>query len=230
MIKAVAFDFGNTLLKSSFPLSWQDSYRDVITDVLHGIGAEVTPDRIKSGEETLLRYNTRVNPRDYEVDADTIFSEMFVGWGLDNSAAMKTAKDTFASFFLGLSELYPDTLPVLQELKRRNLKTGILTNTAYGLDREYLAKDAVGIMPYIDIFLSSTEVGFRKPHTAGFYRIAEELAVNTSDCMFVGDEEVDITGANASGMVSVFIDRKNEGKQYGQAHTLTTLDEILELV
>jgi putative hydrolase of the HAD superfamily len=230
MIKAVLFDFGNTLLKSNFPLSWQDSYRDAVTDILRSIGEEISPERVRTGEEVLLKYNTRVNPREHEVAADEIFAEMFGLWGVSGLNAIRIAKDTFASFFMRESELYEDTIPLLKELKRKDIRMGILTNTAYGLDREYLARDAVEIMPFLDAFLASTEVGFRKPNTAGFHRLAGELGVETSDCLFVGDEEVDITGANASGMISVLIDRNGKGHRYGQIHTIGSLHDIIELV
>jgi len=230
MIKAVLFDFGNTLLKSNFPLSWQDSYRNAITDILQSIGEEASHERIRAGEEILLKYNTRVNPREYEVTADEIFTEMFGLWGIGGSGGIRTAKDTFASFFMRESELYEDTIPVMKKLKAKDIRMGILTNTAYGLDREYLARDAVEIMPFLGAFLTSTEVGFRKPNTAGYSRLVGELGVNPADCLFVGDEEVDVAGANASGMISVLIDRNGKGHRYGQIHTIRSLYDIMELV
>jgi len=56
------------------------------------------------------------------------------------------------------------------------------------------------------------------------------LYVNTEDCIFVGDEKVDIIGANNSGMISILIDRKGNNHQFGQVHTIQSLDDILKLI
>jgi FMN phosphatase YigB (HAD superfamily) len=48
--------------------------------------------------------------------------------------------------------------------------------------------------------------------------------------MFIGDEEVDVIGANRSGMVSVLLDRNDINNQYGQAHTIGSLFEVKSLI
>jgi putative hydrolase of the HAD superfamily len=230
MIKAVAFDLGNTLTTSPFPLNWQNSYRNAIIEIMRSIGFEINDDRISKAEGILLKYNTRVNPREYEVNSDVVFSELFINWGVSDSSLMKIAKDTFAAFFLGQSELYFDSIPVLKELKKRDIKIGILTNVAYGMDKEYFTKDVTAIGEYVDVFLTSVEVGFRKPNPRGYHELASRLDVNLSNCVFIGDEEADIIGANVSGMMSVLIDRNGYNHQFGQVHTVRSLDDILGLI
>jgi putative hydrolase of the HAD superfamily len=230
MIKAVAFDFGNTLVDSRFPLSWQGFYHEAIIDILKCIELEINPDKIRSGEEIFLKYNTRVNPREHEVDSNTIFRELFEMWGINDFSKIKTAKDAFASFFQGQSELYADSLPTLKYLKKKGLKTGVLTNVAYGLDKEYIMLDITEVSQYIDVFLTSTEIGFRKPNPAGYKELAKRLGINITDCMFIGDEEVDVIGANRSGMISVLLDRNDINNQYGQAHTIGSLFEVKSLI
>ena len=217
-------------MASRLPLNWQEFYREAIIDILSNIGLDVNPDRIRNGEDVLLKYNTRVNPREHEVDSNTIFSELFSRWGIDDPRKIKTGKDTFASFFMKHSELYSDSVTLLRELKKMGLKIGVLTNVAYGMDKEYMIRDIAEMSQYIDIFLTSTEIGFRKPNTRGYHELAKKLGINVTECMFVGDEEVDIEGANASGMVSVLIDRDGHNNQYGQVYTVRTLCDILELI
>jgi putative hydrolase of the HAD superfamily len=230
MIKAVAFDLGNTIIFNPFPLNWQNSYRDAIIEIMQSIGLEINDDRIRKGEAVLLKYNTRVNPREYEVDSDAVFSELFTNWGVTDFSLMKTAKDTFAAFFLGKSELYQDSVPVLKEIRKRNIKVGILTNVAYGMEKEYFIRDVTVLGEYIDALLTSTEVGFRKPNPLGYYELANRMGVDTPDCIFVGDEEVDIIGANVSGMISVLIDRNGQNHQFGQVHTIRSIEDLLGLI
>jgi putative hydrolase of the HAD superfamily len=230
MIKAVTFDLGNILIFSPFPLNWQNSYRTVITEIMNSIGLEINDDRIRKAEDTLLKYNTRVNPREYEVDSSLVFAELFRHWDQNDSSLIKKAEETFAAFFLDRFELYPDSIPVLKELKKRGIKVGILTNVPYGLGIEYFEKYTNALRNFYDVFLTSVEVGFRKPNRTGYYELARRLAVHASDCMFVGDEEVDITGANNSDMISVQIDRNGNNLQFGQVHTIRSLDDILILI
>jgi putative hydrolase of the HAD superfamily len=231
LIRAAAFDLGNTLTNNeAFPLNWQGFYRDAITSVLQSVNAAVTPARIQAGESTLMKYNTRINPRDHEVTAETIFTELFHQWQLADLYKIKTAEAAFAAFFMQKSTLYPETIPVLAEFKKRKLKVGILSNIAYGISGEYVFRDTVDLTPYIDVFLTSTEVGFRKPHPKGYHDLIGKLGVTASECIFVGDEEVDIVGANRVGMISVLVNRQNHKLDYGQTYTIHSLNELLEMI
>ena len=230
MIKAVGFDYGNTLTWSGMPLNWKDFYREALTAVLAATNLGINPDKLAAGEKILFKYNTRVNERDYEVTSDTVFTELFSAWGIADISLLKPAKDAFYSFFFTKTEVYPETESVLKELKKQNIKIGVLSNTAYGADKEYLIGTIPQINRYYDVCLASTEVGFRKPHTAGFLQLLQAMQVQAGDCLFVGDEPVDVIGANKTGMVSVLINRSGEKRDYGQKYTVSSLTEILELV
>ena len=230
MIKAVGFDYGNTLTWSGMPLNWQQFYPEALTAALKAADVNITPEKLQAGEKILFKYNTRVNERDWEVTSDTVFTELFAAWGITARSALQPAKDAFYSFFFTKTEVYPETESVLKELKKKNIKIGVLSNTAYGADKEYLIGNTPQINQYFDVCLASTEVGFRKPHTKGFLQLLRALQVQAEDCLFVGDEPVDVIGANKAGMVSVLINRSGEKHDYGQKYTVSSLTEILELV
>jgi putative hydrolase of the HAD superfamily len=230
MIKAVGFDYGNTLTWSGMPLNWQQFYPEALTAALQTAGSAITSENLLAGEKILLKYNTRVNNRDWAVTSDTVFKELFAAWGITALSALKPAKDAFYSFFFTKTEVYPETESVLKELKKKNIKIGVLSNTAYGADKEYLIGSTPQINQYYDVCLASTEVGFRKPHTAGFLQLLQALQVQAGDCLFVGDEPVDVIGANKAGMISVLINRSGEKRDYGQKYTISSLQDILKLV
>jgi putative hydrolase of the HAD superfamily len=230
MIKAVGFDYGNTLTWSGMPLNWQQFYPEALTAALQTAGSAITSENLLAGEKILLKYNTRVNNRDWEVTSDTVFKELFAAWGITALSALKPAKDAFYSFFFTKTEVYPETESVLKELKKKNIKIGVLSNTAYGADKEYLIGSTPQINRYFDSCLASTEVGFRKPHTKGFLQLLQALQVQADECLFVGDEPVDVIGANRAGMVSVLINRSGEKRDYGQKYTISSLQDILKLV
>jgi len=230
MIRAVAFDYGNTLTWSGMPLNWQQFYPAALTAALKAADVNITPAKLQAGAKILLKYNTRVNERDWEVTSDTVFTELFEEWGITARSALQPAKDAFYSFFFTKTEVYPEAESVLKELKKKNIKIGVLSNTAYGADKEYLIGSTPQINQYFDVFLASTEVGFRKPHTKGFLQLLRALQVPAGECLFVGDEPVDVIGANKTGMVSVLINRSTEKHDYGQKYTVSSLTEILELI
>jgi putative hydrolase of the HAD superfamily len=230
MIKAVGFDYGNTLTWSGMPLNWKDFYREALTASLVVTNSGTNPEKLAAGEKILFKYNTRVNERDWEVTSDTIFTGLFAAWGITDISLLKPAKDAFYSFFFTKTEVYPETESVLKELKKKNIKIGVLSNTAYGAEKEYLIGTTPQINRYFDCCLASTEVGFRKPHTKGFLQMLQTLQVQAEDCLFVGDEPVDVIGANKAGMVSVLINRSGEKRDYGQKYTVNSLTEILKLI
>ncbi|MFC1901141.1 HAD family hydrolase [Chloroflexota bacterium] len=230
MIKAVAFDFGHTLASSGNPLNWQELYDDALTDVLSAIGIKDDLNRINDGKAVLLKYNTRVNNREYEVDSDTIFGELFNKWNICDFTKLDAAKEAFYSFFMGDAVIYDDVQKVLSALKDKGYKTGILTDLAYGMDNKYALQDIAEILAYFDVVLTSTEIGFRKPSPRGYLLLAEELDVHPIDCVYIGDEEKDIIGANNAGMISVHIDRNGTNNDYGQNYTISSLEQILSLI
>jgi len=230
MINAVGFDYGNTLTWSGMPLNWKDFYREALTAALEATDSGIIPDKLAAGEKILFKYNTRVNERDWEVTSDTAFTELFAAWGITDLLLLKPSKDAFYSFFFTKTEVYPETESVLKKLKKKNIKIGVLSNTAYGADKSYLIGSTPQINRYFDVCLASTEVGFRKPHTKGFQQLIQALQVPARDCLFVGDEPVDVIGANKTGMVSVLINRSGEKRDYGQKYTINSLIDILKLV
>ena len=58
----------------------------------------------------------------------------------------------------------------------------------------------------------------------------QALQVPAGDCLFVGDEPVDVIGAHKTGMVSVLINRSGEKRDYGQKYTVSSLIDILKLI
>ena len=110
------------------------------------------------------------------------------------------------------------------------MKIGILSDGAYGSDRQYTLQGTAALTSFLDVILTSTDVGFRKPHPAGYLRLAKELDADSRDCIFVGDEEKDIVGANLVGMTSVLIDRADLRPNWGQRHTVNSLLEIFGLL
>ncbi|MFD0679245.1 MULTISPECIES: HAD family hydrolase [unclassified Paenibacillus] len=78
--------------------------------------------------------------------------------------------------------------------------------------------------------MTSVDVGYRKPRTESYIRLANELGTDPSRMMFVGNELKDITGANQSKMKSVLINRSGAERNWNQQVTISDLNEIVSLL
>ena len=121
-------------------------------------------------------------------------------------------------------------MPFLLYLREKNIKTGTLSDVAYGLENEYALKDIAPIFKYIDLPYTSNDVGFRKPNTKGLQMIAQKLSVDVGQIMFIGDEEKDIICANNAGAISVLIDRDEKHPEFGQKYRVSNLTELKKMI
>lgn len=94
---------------------------------------------------------------------------------------------------------------LLQSLRNRGLKTGLVANSWPDPGRILRADvEAFGLAPLLDTMVFSEEVGAMKPSPEIFLRACRELAVEPIDTMFVGDRlETDVQGAAGVGMTTV---------------------------
>lgn len=233
-MKAIGFDFGDTLIYyPGTPLSWKSLYPDALAAVASGCNYEVKNGCIEKASSILEAYNTRINPRSEEVVSDVIIGGILECWGVPHGVHLDNATETFFTFFQHQVALYDDARDALRLLKEKGLKIGILTDVPYGMKKEFVQRDldAVGIdSDSIDILLTSVDVGYRKPHTAGFIQLASELGAKPHEMLFVGNEKKDVEGANAAGVYSVLICREEEGHQYGQRRSIESLREVVGLL
>ena len=180
---------------------------------------------IHKAENVLSLYNTRLQPRDYEVTDIDIFSAVFKEWGL-SGRNIEQAIEVFFGFFQQQSQLYEDTLNVLKVLKSRKISIGILTDVPYGMRKELVLRDIAPIRDYIDVVLTSVDVGYRKPRPEGYMQLLQELDVSKDEMLYVGNEEKDIIGANRAGVTSVLMNRERKSVNWGQQWTISSLSEI----
>jgi HAD superfamily hydrolase (TIGR01549 family) len=98
-------------------------------------------------------------------------------------------------------ELYEDALPVLDDLRARGLKLGLVSNTGRDLDA-FVAHHRL----QVDAALGSGAFGRTKPHPAIFRAVLERLEVEPQDAAMVGDSiEDDVDGARAAGIERAFL-------------------------
>lgn len=229
MIKGIGFDIGGTLVNYNKPLNWSASYKDAINFMCKRNNLLFNEERFLKAKEVLEKYNTRMNPREKEVTSDVLFGEIFEKWEEDKEK-IYDAKKSFYTYFQREAILYDDVIELLEFCKENNIKCAVYTDVAYGMDDEFSLNDIKEIENYIDLELTSRNVGYRKPNPKGFKAMAEKWNFNPEEIMYIGDEEKDITGAKAIGMKTALINREQSEKRFGQDYTIATLKEVTQII
>jgi haloacid dehalogenase superfamily, subfamily IA, variant 1 with third motif having Dx(3-4)D or Dx(3-4)E len=227
-MEAIGFDLGDTLIYyHKVPLSWTDLYENALAGILHDMELGNNEALILEATNILKKYNTRLNPRDYEVTDIDIFREIHQAWDINKD--VEPTIHRFFSYFQQESRVFEDTIPILKYLKERDIKVGILTDVPYGMSRELVLKDIEEFKQYIDIVITSVDVGHRKPRSEGFIQLASQLECSPERMSYVGNESKDIQGAKLSGMKGILINRTLQDVNWDQDLTITKLNEIEEL-
>jgi putative hydrolase of the HAD superfamily len=107
---------------------------------------------------------------------------------------------------------FEDSVKALQLVRKKKLKAGLISNVGQEID-SYCSE--LGFEPYLDIKVTSFEVGFDKPRPEIFVLALEKAGVTASEALFIGDVyEQDIVGARGVGMQAILIDRNHGSKKY----------------
>lgn len=120
--------------------------------------------------------------------------------------------------------LYPESLDVLEDLRRKGYALAVVSNLAQPYSEPI--KRLIG--PYIDVFIWSYELAAAKPDRKIFATLCNRLDCLPMRVLMVGDSwEADVMGSSNYGMPSVLIDR--QGKNDPALGSIQTLWELTDL-
>jgi putative hydrolase of the HAD superfamily len=232
MIKAVFFDWFNTLAR------YEPAREDLAAQVLGELGFDLSSDRIRFAislaDKWWFEENTRspVRVRSREEQAKvyagyqkTALTELGIDTTKDTALLGKVISRMQALSSSTRFVLFDDVLPALKDLKQLNLMIGVLTN----LDQDMtpLSKQ-LGLEPYVDLFVTSGEIGVDKPNPPIFLAALERAKVKPSEAVHIGDQYgVDVVGARGVGITPLLIDRHGYYPQVSDCPRLKSLTEIV---
>ena len=99
--------------------------------------------------------------------------------------------------------LYPNTLKVLEELKKRGIAMAVATMKPRESTKEVLEK--MGIADYFSLVLSADDMQAPKPDPWSVYTCAKHVGVSPEQALMIGDSMTDVGAGKASGAVSVAV-------------------------
>lgn len=108
--------------------------------------------------------------------------------------------DYYQAHYMQTTLPYPGIPAVLHTLKQNGIAIAVVTNKAHGnacymIERLFPANLFSGVWGLADLP--------PKPNPSIALRAAREIGVNPSDCLFVGDSELDIQTAHNAGMQAI---------------------------
>ena len=199
-LRAVLFDVDFTLAKPGPELMPEGYVR-----CAERYGLSLDPRRYEQARTESLVGLKRHPELDHDEDIWIAFTERIVrGMGGDAAEARAVAVELTSRWQRHENfELYEDVLPVLDALRERGMKLGLISNSA---------RDVAAFARHhaleIDAGISSFHHGKAKPHESIFRAVLDLLDVEPDEAAMVGDAvEDDVEGARALGMRAVLVDR-----------------------
>jgi HAD superfamily hydrolase (TIGR01509 family) len=185
MLEAVFFDWGNTLVR----LEWDDEL--VAAGHRAGLGRD---DPAFTARWRELASGRQHGYRPYE--------ELLAELGVEEPDAFI---DREHEVWRGQYAVLASAQALLESLRDRGFTTGLIANSWPDPPRVLRADaEALGLAPLLDTLVYAADVGARKPDAAVFLRACDELGVEPSAALHVGDDLVaDVQGAANVGMKTI---------------------------
>jgi HAD superfamily hydrolase (TIGR01549 family) len=148
-----------------------------------------------------------------------------------DSTLVNEAAQRFKVLHLELSTPQDGVIEILEKLKRRKVKLGVLTNSFAGNARIILAN--LELAHYFSSIVDCGDVRAFKPMKATFERVLRDLGTEATKTLYVGDEYyADMVGAKSVGLTTVWINKRersleDQATKYGFS---TTPDFILKSI
>jgi putative hydrolase of the HAD superfamily len=231
MITAVFFDLYNTLA------GFRPSRYEIQSEALADFGISVTPEGILRGyylaDAFMSEQNATKPVRSLSRDENRMFFAEYERRVLRGAGVEVSQEQAWQiwrrirKIDYGLA-LFDDTIPALNACRQMGLTVGLISNMNQSGDE---LADSMGLLPYIDLSITSHEVGAEKPNPLIFERALERAEVQPERAVHVGDQITsDIAGAVNAGINAILLDRDGNHKGYTAQPRITGLEELPALL
>lgn len=125
-----------------------------------------------------------------------------------------------------LGKPFLETIEVLEYLKSKDFKIGLISNTTPTITR---VLDKFDLLKYFDATMYSYEEGLLKTNPEMFKNICKKMKVKPEEAFMIGDSiPTDIMGARAAGLKAVLLDRRNRREFSPRIINLRELKDIID--
>jgi putative hydrolase of the HAD superfamily len=208
-IRAVIFDCYSTLID----IRTNEDKREVFHNLslyLQYYGLKMDAARLKSALKLAReQYPYPPEERYPEIDIEVVFQNLLKKEGLDNPFLAESCCKLFRALSRERFQLFPDSLPVLKEMKQKGYRLGVVSDA----QKVFCIEEGkmLGLSPFFSCIIMSTHLGFRKPDPRIFMIACTLLAIPPAEAVYIGnDPAADIGGAKGTGMPAILLDREGE--------------------
>ncbi|PKB78861.1 MAG: hypothetical protein BZY88_16305 [SAR202 cluster bacterium Io17-Chloro-G9] len=231
MIKAISFDFYNTLVR------FWPALEEIQQAACRELGLTVTSEGISRGYSDADVYFNRENEdeplalrsEEQRLEFFGRYEQMILegaGVAVSNDLAKRIWKMamTVPKDFMP----FEDTIPALQALGAQGYKLGVISNLRRDMGE---LCNRLGLSEYLDFTISAEDAGSEKPHAPIFQAALEKTAVSPGEALHVGDQyRSDVLGARAVGMHTVLIDRRGWMGEVADCLKISSLAELIPIL
>ncbi|MYL56030.1 HAD-IA family hydrolase [Virgibacillus halodenitrificans] len=223
MIKAVIFDLDDTLISEKEYI--ESGYRHI---------SKILSNKLNIGEKIIYKLLFELLSINSKNVLNRLLDRIGVSYTNEDILGLVTeyrAHHPNISFF-------NDVIPILEHLKKNNIKTGIITDGYANAQRQKL--NAVNALKYFKEVIVTDELGrdFWKPHPKAFEVMRDKLSVEYDEMMYVGDNpEKDFYIGKVIPIKTVRIIRKQsiyKDKKYlyghKENHMIDSLGNLIQLL
>jgi len=224
-IKAVLFDLDETLVDAEKGLS--AAHSDIARMILSLCGKEIA---VQSILEEITRLDDEMNKlREY--NRDIWWQKLVDSLGCPrtlSAASVRALTESYWGSYARAAEPYEDVEDVLLYIRGKRYRLGIVTDTDGVVGIKKTRIEEFRFKDFFDaVVIAGEDTRMTKPDPEPFLLAARRLGVSASECAFVGDKPfTDIKGANAAGMNTILVMRRQWGSEEIADFTIKRLAEI----
>ena len=227
MIKAILFDFGQTLVDSS------DGFRQAEKDAQ----AVIFQDLAITGHDAFKHHYRRIRSEFHErseLSRVKIWQEVFQHFGQESCVdELRQWEKIYWQTVQSKTWVFPEAPPVLIALADQYGPLGLVTNTQGQSDA---GTHRVTAYPELAALFAVTVVAGEngvptKPNAKPFTACLEQLGVAAEEAVYVGDDwRIDVCGARDAGLYPVWLKQDTVKRNYPKvdedAPVITSLNEL----
>ena len=121
--------------------------------------------------------------------------------------------ETYWNTFYSKMECFEGVKEFIEWNKLIGKKIGILTD--YQTEYQIIKLKRLGLLTFVDVIITSEEVGIEKPSNQMFQTILRKMNLNADEVIMVGDNyKKDIQGAISIGILSYWFTRNDNNKEF----------------
>lgn len=224
MIRAMVFDFGQTLVDSAD--GFRAAEREVQRKAFATLGLKVWGDFLEGYREIRTHFHARS-----DFSRKRILEAVFGRHGREGDAELLERWETeYWETVKRMTRVFPEAQAVLAALRGR-YRLALITNTqGQKQDGKHRLVHYPELERFFEVIIVAGEGGIpAKPDQAPFRLCLEKLGIDPHEAIYVGDDwRIDIRGAQAVGMHPVWLQHRMVERQWPEVETQAPVIDRLE--